>query len=125
MNVMRSTRWIAASFFAVGLHPVMAEGDAVRGKMLYDARCSACHSLDANVVGPAHRGVFGRRAGSLAGYAYSDALKKAGFVWDAGTLDKWLTDPEKFVPGQRMGYSVPDAPDRTDLIAYLKKESGK
>ena len=125
MNVVRSTHWIAAAFFAAALQPAVAAGDAVRGKMLYDARCSACHSLDASAVGPAHRGVFGRRAGSLASYKYSDALKKAGFVWDANTLDKWLTDPEKLVPGQGMGYSAPEAQDRADLIEYLKKENGK
>ena len=114
-----------AALALVPLRPAMAAGDSVRGKALYESRCSACHSLDASVVGPAHRGVFGRRAGSLAGYAYSDALKNAGFAWDAASLDKWLTDPEKLLPGQRMGYSVPDAQDRADLIEYLKKESGR
>ena len=114
-----------AALALVPLRPAMAAGDAVRGKALHESRCSACHSLDASVVGPAHRGVFGRRAGSLAGYAYSDALKNAGFAWDAASLDKWLTDPEKLLPGQRMGYSVPDAQDRADLIEYLKKESGR
>ena len=114
-----------AALALVPLRPAVAAGDAVRGKTLYETRCSACHSLDASVVGPAHRGVFGRRAGSLAGYAYSDALKNAGFAWNAASLDKWLTDPEKLLPGQRMGYSVPDAQDRADLIEYLKKESGR
>ena len=114
-----------AALALVPLRPAVAAGDALRGKTLYESRCSACHSLDASVVGPAHRGVFGRRVGSLAGYPYSDALKNAGFAWDAASLDKWLTDPEKLLPGQRMGYSVPDAQDRANLIEYLKKESGR
>ena len=116
---------LAAPVLLIPLQAALAAGDAVRGKTLYESRCSACHSLDASVVGPAHRGVYGRRVGSLPGYDYSDALKKGGFVWDAATLDKWLTDPEKLLPGQRMGYSVPEAQDRADLIEYLKKESGK
>ncbi len=97
--------------------------DAERGGSLYEARCGACHSLDANRVGPMHRGVFGRRAGSAPGYEYSPALKGAIMVWDAASLDAWLKDPEALVPGQRMGYSVPDAIDRDDLVAFLRRSS--
>ena len=99
--------------------------DAQRGKTLYDSRCIGCHSLDANRVGPAHRGVFGRRAGAAKEYDYSPALRNAGLVWDARTLDRWLADPEQLVPGQRMGYSVAEAADRADLIAYLREQSGR
>ena len=70
-----------------------------------------------------HRGVFGRRAGSAAGYDYSPALKAAAIVWDAASLDAWLTNPEALVPGQRMGYSVPEARDRDDLLAFLCRSS--
>ncbi|MDE2047268.1 MAG: c-type cytochrome [Betaproteobacteria bacterium] len=105
----------AASIAAAG-----AAGDAQRGEMLYEQRCSACHSVHANRVGPAHAGVFGRMAGTAPGYDYSPALQHAGFRWTAQRLDAWLTDPERLVPGQKMGYSVPDAADRRDLIAYLK-----
>jgi cytochrome c len=89
--------------------------------VLYQARCAACHSLDYNGAGPAHRGVFGRAAAQVAGFAYSDALKATRLVWNEESLDRWLADPEKFAPGQRMGLSVPDAKERSDLIAYLKK----
>ncbi len=102
-----------------------ADGDAARGEMLYESRCTACHSLDANRVGPAHRGVYGRKAGSVAQFEYSDAVKNSVIVWDATSLDRWLTDPEKLIPGQHMNYTVPEAQDRADVIAYLKKESGK
>ncbi|HTT13302.1 MAG TPA: c-type cytochrome [Burkholderiaceae bacterium] len=97
-----------------------AAGDADAGRVVYQARCSACHSLDYNGVGPAHRGVFGRAAAQAPGFVYSDALKSAHIVWNEETLDRWLTDPEKLVPGQRMGVNVPEARDRADVITYLK-----
>lgn len=105
--------------------PLIAEaaGDVARGSQLYQARCAACHSLDYNGVGPMHRGVFGRMAGSVKGYAYSPALAQSGIKWDEKSLDRWLSSPEKFVPGQRMGVSVEDAQDRSDLIAHLKAQT--
>lgn len=96
-----------------------AQADARRGQVLYDARCGACHSIDAHRVGPMHRGLIGRRAGSLPGYDYSEALARSGIVWDVATLDRWLADPQALVPGQKMGVAVADARDRADLIAYL------
>ena len=99
--------------------------DAGRGEMLYEQRCGACHGLDADRVGPHHRGVFGRRAGSVEGYDYSPALRRARIVWNSATLDAWLANPEALIPGQRMGYSVPDAMDRADIIAYLHRVSTK
>jgi len=101
----------------------LAAGDANVGLALYKARCSACHSLDYNGVGPAHRGVFERGAALAPGFAYSDALKSSHLIWDEASLERWLADPEKVAPGQRMGINVPDAKDRADLIAYLKKAS--
>lgn len=100
-----------------------AAGDAARGETLYESRCGGCHSVEDDRIGPRHRDVVGRKAGSIAGFDYSPALKKSGFVWDAARLDRWLANPEQLVPGQKMGYSVPDAADRTDLIAYLASVS--
>lgn len=97
--------------------------DAGRGEQLYEQRCSACHSLDADRTGPHHRGVFGRRAGSVEGFAYSPALRRAGVVWGRETLEAWLVNPEALIPGQRMGYSVDNAADRADIIAYLRQVS--
>ena len=94
--------------------------DAARGKQLYESRCVGCHSLDENRAGPAHRGVFGRKAGSAKGYEYSQALSRSRVVWDRKSLERWLTDPESLVPGQKMGFTVPDQRDRADLIEYLK-----
>jgi cytochrome c len=100
----------------------LAAGDAIRGKTRYDSLCTACHSIDYNGVGPAHRGVFARKAASRSDYTYSPALAASDIVWDDKTLDRWLTNPEKFIPGQKMGFSVPSARDRSDIIAYLKTQ---
>ncbi|MFZ6862344.1 c-type cytochrome [Undibacterium sp. Ji67W] len=95
-------------------------GSVRQGEALYQKLCVACHSLDYNGVGPAHRGVFGRRAGSVKDYNYSSALANSMMVWDESKLNSWLSNPEKLVPGQKMGISVASAQDRADLIAYLK-----
>ena len=94
----------------------------MRGAAAYEARCGGCHSVEADRVGPRHAGVVGRRAGSVPGFDYSDAMKKSGIVWDEKTLALFLADPAKTVPGTSMGYAgVKDAQERGDLIAYLKK----
>jgi cytochrome c len=120
---------LVVSLFAVGAclasAPAFTAGDPARGEALYEARCGACHSLDAHRVGPRHRGVFGRRAGSEPDYVYSPALKRSQTVWDECTLDRWLTDPERLIPGQRMGYQVAQPEDRADLIAFLRRASGR
>lgn len=97
------------------------QGDPARGQTLYQA-CMGCHSLDDNDVGPMHRGVVGRTAGSVQGYAYSPALKASGLVWDAANLDRWLTNPQRLVPGAKMYFSVSDPQSRADLIAYLAQQ---
>ena len=96
-----------------------AAGDAARGEALYEG-CQDCHSLDRNDVGPRHRGVYGRKAGSLPDYNYSDALKNANLVWDEKTLDQWLADPQKFLPGAKMFYHLDKEQDRADVIEFLK-----
>jgi len=96
-------------------------GDPARGKTLYQA-CAACHSIDENDVGPKHRGVVGRRAGSVADYAYSPALKRSELAWDEATLDRWLTNPSALVPGTKMFFKLDDPQARADVIAYLKEQ---
>jgi cytochrome c len=98
-----------------------AGGDAARGKTLYQA-CAACHSIDENDVGPKHRGVVGRRAGSIDDYGYSAALKGSGMTWDEATLDRWLVNPSALVPGTKMFFKIDDPQSRADLIAYLKEQ---
>lgn len=92
----------------------------MRGERLWQSRCTGCHALDRNQVGPLHRGVYGRRAGSVPGYAYSPALKASRIVWSEATLEAWLTDPGALVPGQKMGFRAALPQDRADIIAYLK-----
>jgi cytochrome c len=91
-----------------------------RGRDLYESRCAGCHSLDHDRIGPRHRGVVGRKAGSVAGFDYSPALRASRIEWGPRTLDAWLSEPERLIPGQRMNYSVPEAADRAALIAYLE-----
>lgn len=116
-----SIKLLAAAGLAMIAVPALADGDAAVGQALYKAHCAACHSLDYNGVGPAHRGIFGRPAAQVPGFAYSEALKSSHLVWNEASLERWLADPEKVAPGQRMGINVPDAKDRSDLIAYLKQ----
>ena len=99
-----------------------ADGDAVRGEQLYHG-CEDCHSIDKNDVGPKHRGVVGRTAGTVAGYNYSFGLKNSHIVWTEDNLDKWLTDPQSVVRGTKMFYKVNNPQDRADLIAFLKKQA--
>jgi cytochrome c len=97
-------------------------GDAARGEMLYQT-CELCHSIDKNEVGPMHRGVFGRVAGTVPDYNYSQALKASKIVWTESNLDKWLTNPQAFVPGSKMLYKVESPQDRADIIAFLKERA--
>ncbi|MFZ5790090.1 MAG: c-type cytochrome [Pseudomonadota bacterium] len=99
----------------------LSAGDPARGEEIYH-RCQGCHSIDQNRVGPRHRGLFGRKAGSLPDFAYSAAMKNSGIVWDERTLDRFLANPRAVVPGTRMTYAgVKDPQERADLIAYLKR----
>lgn len=104
--------WLAAG-------SAWAAGDPQRGQQAYETRCGGCHSVDADRVGPRHAGIIGRRAGSVPGFAYSDALRRSGITWDPALLDRWLADPQVLVPGQRMGFRVGDPAVRADIVAYL------
>lgn len=96
-------------------------GDPQTGEVIY-GRCLACHALAYDRTGPRHCGLFGRRAGSVEGYAYSAAMKRSRIVWNEKTLDHFLADPLKAVPGTAMGYAgVADSKERADLIAYLER----
>lgn len=113
---------LAAVCAAAG--PAWAASDAQRGQQVYEARCGGCHSVDADRIGPRHAGVVGRRAGSVPGFVYSEALRRSGLRWDAVLLERWLADPESLVPGQRMGYALADAQARADIVAYLATLEG-
>lgn len=109
---------------SVVLLAALAAGDPKAGEAVY-SRCLACHSLERNRTGPRHCGLFGRRAGTAPGFEeYSDAMKRSSIVWNEKTLDRFLADPMKTVPGTTMTYAgVKDPKERADLIAYLKEAS--
>jgi cytochrome c len=97
-----------------------AQAESVdRGQVLFESRCVACHSLDANRTGPALRSVVGRAAGKAEGYFYSDAMAAATHVWSVEKLKAWLTNPQDVVPGQEMNFRVDLPQDREDVVAYL------
>jgi cytochrome c2 len=116
---------IAASTAASTGARAQAAGDAAAGADVFK-KCRACHQVgpDAkNAVGPILNGLFGRKSGTIDGFAYSDANKEAGakgLVWTEETFAKYIEDPRGFMPGNKMAFvGVKDADDRKDLIAYL------
>jgi cytochrome c len=102
--------------------PELAAADAARGELLGFA-CAACHRFRAEegtLIGPHLQGVFGRTAASVAGFAYSPALRESGLVWTPRSLEAWLSNPAGFVEGTTMAFTgYRSAEDRRDLIAYL------
>ena len=100
-------------------------GDPIRGKDLFERRCTGCHTLTENHEGPRLQGVYGRISGSVKGFAYSDALKNAHIKWSDSSLNQWLTDPDVFLRGNNMDFHVAKPDERRDLIEFLKQSSGQ
>ena len=94
-------------------------------KALFEKRCGGCHALDRDKEGPRLGGVYGRTAGTVDSFPYSDALKKSKIIWTDSTLDSWLTDTEKLVPNNDMTFHVEKPDERQQIIAYLKQTSNK
>jgi len=121
--------WAAAAIAAWALSLLLATsqgqdagaGDAARGKVVFEKRCTGCHSLTQNREGPKLGGVYGRVSGTVEGFAYSDALRKARIPWDEKTLNTWLADPDTLVPDNNMEFHVAKAEERRDVIAFLKQ----
>ncbi len=106
---------VAATF------PACAQ-DVAAGAAVFKAQCAMCHSVvkGQTLLGPSLFGIVGEKAGAVPGFYYSAALKKSGLTWNAATLDRWIADPAKLVPGNRMTYAgLKNAKQRADLIAYL------
>jgi cytochrome c len=111
----------AVIVFVVGSTPLVRAADPDKGKAVFE-QCAACHSLGdpGDYDGPMLKGVMGRKAGSLEDYRYSAAMKRSDVTWDATTIDKYVTDPQAFIPGNRMAFAgINDKAQREDLIAYL------
>jgi cytochrome c len=92
------------------------------------ALCAACHTTTEggpNMTGPNLHGVFGRKAGGLAGFSYSDPMKAAGWTWDAARIDNWIADPKVVLAGTKMTFAgMKDPKDRADVVAYLMVATG-
>jgi cytochrome c len=93
------------------------------GKDVFEARCSGCHALDREKEGPRLGGVYGRTAGSVAGFQYSKALVNSKLIWKEETLEKWLADPDKLVPENDMAFHVPNPEERRSVIQFLKSSA--
>jgi cytochrome c2 len=101
-------------------------GDVSHGKTFFQQNCAVCH---ADTLGPGNTtiarqgpslvGVFGRRSGAGPNFNYTKSLKESGFMWDASTLDRFLTNPSAMVPGTTMAMIVANTADRADVIGYL------
>jgi cytochrome c len=123
----RQSKVAGLMFLAVGVGAAIALSSASAsndgGKDLFERRCSGCHAADRDQEGPRLRGVFGRRSGSVSSFNYSDALRNAEITWEAEALDRWLTDPEKLVPGNNMAFQVVNPAERGEIIRFLKQLS--
>ena len=120
-SVVRGSLFVVGVIAAMTFTAHVRAADVDKGKAVFE-QCAACHSIDGSgdYDGPSLKGVIGRKAGSLEDYRYSAAMKRSDVTWDAATLDKYLTDPQAFIPGNRMAFAgIADKSERDDLIAYL------
>ena len=112
---------LAAMLVAIGVGQVHAQ-DAAAGEKVFLV-CKACHQVGdnaKNAVGPVLNGLFGRKAGSVDGYKYSDGNEHSGIVWDEATFSEYIKDPKAKVPGTKMAFAgIKDEQKIKDLIAYL------
>ena len=107
-----------------------ADGDAANGAKVFK-RCAACHVVDGttNRVGPHLGGVFGRTAGTVEGFKYSESMiqhGKDGLVWSAETINSYIENPKEFIPKNKMAFPGLKKPEeRADVIAYLQQATAK
>ena len=113
----------ALALGALTASAALAQGDAGKGKDVFQDQCGGCHVLTGQgFSAPPLAGVYGRKAGTAA-FEYSDAMKKSGIVWNDSNLAAFISDPDKTVPGTAMMFNLSDAQQRDDVIAYLKTQS--
>jgi cytochrome c len=108
---------------SLGSSVALAQGDADAGEKVFN-KCKACHVADEaqNRVGPHLVGIFGRQAGSVDGFKYSDAMKESGVTWNEETIAEYIADPRGYIKGNRMAFvGLKDEEEIADLIAYLKE----
>lgn len=115
-------RWAAERPVSHTTVETAGPGDPDRGRLVFLKRCTGCHALTQDREGPHLGGVYGRTSGSVPGFDYSDALRNAHLVWSDATLDRWLTDPDAFIPGNNMDFHVASPQERADLIQFLQRQ---
>jgi cytochrome c len=116
-----AARLAAGAAVAVLMHAVPAHADAALGKTQF-AACAACHSASgSDGIGPHLNGVLGRKAGSVAGFSYSQAMSQSRIVWNPQNLAAYLADPQKVVPGNKMPFAgMQDPTEVANIVDYLK-----
>jgi cytochrome c len=116
---------VVAGFVGFATQASAQSGDAAKGQRVFNQQCRACHTLEkdgASPVGPNLHGVFGRKAGTAAGFEFSDAMKTSGIVWDDKTMAEYSRDPKGKVPGTKMVFNgIKQQAQLDDLVAYLKQ----
>jgi cytochrome c len=122
---LRTTLTIFTGVVCAAIAMAASVKEPERGRDAFEKRCTGCHALDKTKIGPALRGVYGRKAGKDPQFSYSDAVKNAPVTWDESTLDRWLTDTESVIPDNDMSFRLNDSTDRANIIAYLRQLSGK
>lgn len=100
-----------------------AAAERLDGREVFGKRCTGCHATDANKEGPRLRGVLGRKAGSVAGFQYSDALRSSGITWTEDLVNKWLENPDGLVKDNDMEFHVANPDERAAVVTYLKSLS--
>jgi len=129
--VVFSGSWITCTLLVLllpnaAVTEVGPSANAASGKVLFEKRCTGCHSLDKNKEGPRLAGVYGRKAGSVTDFSYSAELKAAKITWDGPMLDRWLTNPDEVVRDNDMAFHVSNPQERADIIEFLRVvSSGK
>ena len=126
VSIVLLTAAVAFSSLTAGRAREEGAPDLARGAQLF-GQCAVCHALsenDAHRAGPNLYGVFGSVAGAKPGFAYSNALEQADFIWTQARLDEWLADPRGYLPGNRMFVApIAEADQRRDLIAYIESQT--
>lgn len=117
--------WVvpAVALVSMALPGAAWAGDAAKGKAVFTAQCSICHRTAANAppaIGPNLFRVVGRKAGTLAGYSYSPAMKAFGKPWTPAQIGAYLAAPQTVVKGNKMPFAgIKDAAKRNDVVAYM------
>ena len=114
---------VSACLIFVATPSSAAADSPATGEALYQTKCTGCHSVDTDRIGPRHRNVVGRPVASVPGYDYSPALKKLGGVWNPARLDQWLAGTQKMAPGSKMYLEMDDPTQRRLIVAYLQSVS--